>query len=467
MGNILLIDFGSTYTKVTVVDEYKEQIVGTEQSFTTVSTDVGEGLENALSKLKAKIGEMSFDKTFACSSAAGGLRMMASGLVPELTAKAAKMASLGAGAKLVKIFSYKLTNQDVEEIDKNPPEIFLLVGGTDGGNTDCIVHNATMIKTCKKDFPILISGNRNASTSCGELLENKETYICENVMPKIDEINIVPTQEKIREIFLKRIVHAKGLTKTESLLSEIVMPTPVAVMNAIKLLGTGIEGEKDYKGVGELLAIDVGGATTDVYSVGYGTPKSANVMYKGLPEPFIKRTVEGDLGMRYSAVGVAEAVGKEWLCKVGELEQEQLDEMLTSLVGNEGFLPMDENFQKLDFALCCGAIHIGVMRHVGTLETVYTSSGMAFVQEGKDLSDVENVIFTGGALIHGKHQQKMVEFTAASVETKENQNPFVPKPLKPTNPKAIIDKKYILASMGLLSGYNPKLALSLIKKELF
>ncbi len=463
MANILLIDFGSTYTKVTVVDDVLETIVATAQSFTTVLTDVGEGLENALSKLTKSTGLLQFDKTLACSSAAGGLRMMASGLVPELTAKAAKLASLGAGAKLVKVFSYQLTEQDIEEIDQNPPEIFLLVGGTDGGNTDCIIHNATMLNTSKKDFPILISGNRNASTKCRDILGQKETYICENVMPKIDEINITPTQEKIREIFLKRIVHAKGLTKTEALLSDIVMPTPVAVMSAIKLLGTGIEREQDYKGVGELIAIDVGGATTDVFSVGYGTPKSANVMYKGLPEPYIKRTVEGDLGMRYSAQGVAEAVGEQWLCDVAEIDPTKLDTMLCSLVGNEGYLPDEQDFEKLDFALCCGAIHIGVLRHVGTLETVYTSSGMAFVQEGKDLSDVETVIFTGGALIHGKHQDRMVAFAAADVQ----QNPLLKKHLKPNNPKALIDKNYILASMGLLSRHNPKLALTLMKKELF
>lgn len=104
MKPILLIDFGSTYTKVTAVDVDGEALLGAAAAYTTVETDVTQGLENALAELRKKTGPLSFADRFACSSAAGGLRMIASGLVPELTAEAAKQASLGAGAKVLKTF---------------------------------------------------------------------------------------------------------------------------------------------------------------------------------------------------------------------------------------------------------------------------------------------------------------------------------------------------------------------------
>ncbi|MBP1744843.1 MAG: mutL [Firmicutes bacterium] len=118
MKPVLLIDFGSTYTKVTAVDLDSEQLLGTASSYTTVQTDINEGLSNAIKLLEEKTGKLDFAERFACSSAAGGLRMITSGLVPELTAEAAKVASLGAGAKIIKVFSFQLTEDDIEEKGK-------------------------------------------------------------------------------------------------------------------------------------------------------------------------------------------------------------------------------------------------------------------------------------------------------------------------------------------------------------
>ena len=111
MKPVLLIDFGSTYTKVTAVDVESETLLGTASSYTTVQTDIGEGLQNALDILEQKTGKLNFAERYACSSAAGGLRMITSGLVPELTAEAAKQASLGAGAKVIRVYSYELTKK--------------------------------------------------------------------------------------------------------------------------------------------------------------------------------------------------------------------------------------------------------------------------------------------------------------------------------------------------------------------
>ena len=78
------------------------------------------------------------------------------------------------------------------------------------------------------------------------------------------------------------------------------------MLAAMTLLADGLAGEP---GIGELLAVDLGGATTDVYSIASGMPKQLDTVYKGLPEPYAKRTVEGDIGMRYSIHGILEAAG--------------------------------------------------------------------------------------------------------------------------------------------------------------
>ena len=232
MKPVLLIDFGSTYTKVTAVDVEGESVLGTAQSFTTIQTDINEGLHNALAILEEKTGKLSFTETYACSSAAGGLRMVTSGLVPELTGEAAKMASLGAGAKVVGIYAFQLTEDDLEEIARLKPDIFLLVGGTDGGNTECILHNAKMLASMKPEFPIVVAGNRTASRECQRILEGCEVYVCPNVMPKFGVLKIEETQKQIRQIFLNRIVQAKGLSVAAELLDDIMMPTPSAVLQA-------------------------------------------------------------------------------------------------------------------------------------------------------------------------------------------------------------------------------------------
>lgn len=136
MRPVLLIDFGSTYTKLTAVDLDGEALLGTAAAYTTVQTDISDGLREGLARLEERTGKLDYLQTYACSSAAGGLRMIASGLVPELTSEAAKLASLGAGAKIVGLYSFELTEDDLEDIQAARPDIFLLVGGTDGGNQE-------------------------------------------------------------------------------------------------------------------------------------------------------------------------------------------------------------------------------------------------------------------------------------------------------------------------------------------
>jgi uncharacterized protein (TIGR01319 family) len=457
MEAILLIDFGSTNTKVTAVDPVGKTLLGTAAAYTTVETDIGEGLAEALELLQKAAGPLTFTKRFACSSAAGGLRMIAGGLVPALTAEAARLAALGAGAKIVGLYSYELTGEDIAEIARIKPDIFLLTGGVDGGNKECIIHNAKMLAGLGTPgpFPVLIAGNRSASAECAELLAGWNIIRCPNVLPRLGTLNIEPAQAEIRRLFLERIIQARGLSREQALISGILMPTPSAVKRALELLSAGTEGEA---GLGELAAVDLGGATTDVYSVATGMPR-ANVILKGIPELFSKRTVEGDIGMRYSAGGVLEAAGAEKLAALSGITAADIPGMVHALAANPGLLPVTEESARLDFALAAAAVETAVERHAGTIEEVYTPVGPAYVQTGKDLTAVERLILTGGAVIHNPEAKKIARYALFNKANAAS--------LRPSEGAAVfIDTSYILAAMGLLAETWPDVAVSIMKKEI-
>ena len=456
MKAVLLIDFGSTMTKVTAVDVDTEEILGTSQSYTTIETDIINGLNNAVALLKEKIGDVTFVEQYACSSAAGGLRMVAIGLVPELTAKAARQASLGAGAKVIKTYSYELTESDLAEIDKINPDICLLTGGTDGGNKENIVFNANMLARSQGKFPIIIAGNRNCADTCQEILKDKQTYVCENVMPRLDIPNVGPVQAKIREIFLEQIVKAKGLSNAEALVGDILMPTPSAMLTSMKLLA---KGTKTEEGIGDLVGVDLGGATTDIYSMSFGLPTMGMTALKGLREEYAKRTVEGDIGMRYSIHGIVDAAGIARVSELSGIDEDRCAELVDYLSVHTDVVPGDdEELERLDFALASLAIETAVTRHAGRLEQFYSPMGISYMQTGKDLTAVKNVIVTGGALIHTKR--------TGAIAAHAQFSPMDAMSLKPKEAEVWVDRKYILAAMGLLSTVYPDTALRIMKREL-
>ena len=456
MKAVLLIDFGSTMTKVTAVDVETEEILGTSQSYTTIETDIINGLNNAVKLLKEKIGDVTFVEQYACSSAAGGLRMVAIGLVPELTAKAARQASLGAGAKVIKTYSYELTESDLTEIDEINPDICLLTGGTDGGNKENIVFNAKMLARSKGKFPIIIAGNRNCADTCKEILKEKQTHVCENVMPRLDIPNVGPVQAKIREIFLEQIVKAKGLSNAEALVGDILMPTPSAMLTAMKLLA---KGTKTEEGIGDLVGVDLGGATTDIYSMSFGLPTTGMCSLKGLREEYAKRTVEGDIGMRYSIHGIVDAAGIDRVSELSGLDEDRCRELVDYLSVHTDVVPGDDDeLERLDYALASLAIETAVTRHAGRLEQFYSPMGISYMQTGKDLTAVKIVIVTGGALIHTKR--------TGAIAAHAQFSPLDAMSLKPKEAEVLVDRKYILAAMGLLSTVYPDTALRIMKREL-
>jgi uncharacterized protein (TIGR01319 family) len=163
------------------------------------------------------------------------------------------------------------------------------------------------------------------------------------------------------------------------------MPTPLAVLKAAKLLSEGYGGE----GAGELVVIDPGGATTDVHSITEGRPAKGNVVVKGLPEPYVKRTVEGDLGVRYNITNVLEILKTRSPAGVGAGVSTR--EFLST-----DKLPRTDSEFDFDQLLASVCVEIAMERHAGVIEEVCGPAGEMFVQRGKDLTRVESVVGTGG-----------------------------------------------------------------------
>ncbi|MDD7317321.1 MAG: methylaspartate mutase accessory protein GlmL [Prevotella sp.] len=456
--NYLTVDFGSTYTKVTAIDSALEKVVGTASAFTTIDTDVMEGLKNALQRLEETIGEFKYDKLLCCSSAAGGLKMVALGLVPELTAKAAKMAASSAGAKVVKTYSFEISQAEQQEIHDINPDLVLLCGGTDGGNKDVIIANAKRLCEVKRNFAIIAAGNKSASYELAEIFKSygRECVITENVMPQFNKINILPAKQKIKELFISRIIDAKGLSKVQEMCENQIVPTPLAVLTGCELLS---KGHGMDAGIGDLMAVDLGGATTDVYSMSDGTPTIENVLVKGLPEPYSKRSVEGDLGMRYSLTSLADELNMEVFAHEIGVEQKKVEEWIARCSSQPSTLPSCAEEAKIEQGLARNAVRIAVERHCGYFEPAYTPLGQIFTLTGKDLTQVPYVVGIGGSIKNSDNPEcilKGAESTASADMMYA----------KPKNPKYMLDSKYIFASMGLLSTVEPKLALKILKEEI-
>lgn len=462
----LLIDFGSTYTKITAVDLDNEDIVGWAQAHTTVDTDITVGLHKALLDLENTSGIRAgvFEAKYGCSSAAGGLKMAAIGLVPELTLEAARRAALGAGAKVVCGYGFEIDEDIVSEIEQADCDIILLSGGTDGGDRKTILHNAEVLAGSGIGCPVLVAGNRTATRRVRAILEKggKIVYTSKNVLPSLDTVDIEPAQNIIRDIFIDHIIKAKGLEKAQSFIGKKIIPTPKASMQAASLLSEGTDGEP---GIGSILVIEIGGATTNIHSVADNTPMTPQTLIRGLPEPKLKRTVEGDLGIRYNAHTIFELAGEETLqAGLNSMISARSDEVpdIGKYVGkvhsNVEHVPSSEGEYVLDTVLAKTAASMAVERHAGIVRQEYSAAGEATVQYGKNLLDVQNILGTGGIFKHGRSPERILRAGLF-----DEQKPWS---LKPRAPRAYIDSHYILYGIGLLSQDFPAQALRIAKKFL-
>ncbi|HWO41986.1 MAG TPA: glutamate mutase L, partial [Candidatus Eisenbacteria bacterium] len=388
----------------------------------------------------------------ASSSAAGGLRLAVIGLVPGLTVEAGNLAALGAGAKVVGAWSFKLDDSAVREIASSRPDMVLLAGGTDGGDRATLLHNARALAAASITVPFVLAGNRFAAEEAAEILlrGGKETRVVPNVMPRYGELTVDGAREAIRGIFMERITAAKGLERIAEVVPAIV-PTPMAVLQGALL---GAKSRPDEQDGGGLLVVDVGGATTDVHSVGYGTPQGPKLAEQGLPEPFAKRTVEGDLGIRFNARTLLDRAGIENFEKgfrasfsaIG-LSREDILRYADAVTRETGFLPKQAWQVALDAELARTAVDIAIERHVGKKERIVAREGESWIYYGKDLTEAKTIIGTGGVFVHNPHAAHILSGKA------ERERYEV---LRPRRARLFVDVSYTLYAAGLLSHSHPE-----------
>lgn len=442
-----LFDVGSTFTKGCLVDTDQEVILARANAMTTAESDIAIGIEAVKAKMKPSLDQVKIDQTLICSSAKGGLKMVAVGLVPDLTLKAATLACYSAGAKVIKSFAFELNQSELEEIRSSECDILLLCGGTDGGNTAVVKHNAAMIASLPASFPVIYAGNKACVDDVKAMFEKThfEFEVCDNVMPSYGIIQVDSCRERIRALFLKTIIKAKGLSELSTLIDDLVLPTPSSVMAALTLLS---HGTKTEAGWGDLMAIDIGGATTDVYSMNSKFIIKDQAGYKGLREPLEKRSVEGDLGVRYSAAHVA----------AHKQEDPLYDDAMTAYLDQIHLDPHGVMDVKLDSILAGWCAQMASQRHAGKLETAYSPMGVSTYQSGKDLTQVKTIIGIGGPLIHALDPVSILNNALWSEKA--------PEILLPEKLNVYLDSAYVISCLGLLANRHPDVVLRLLKKTL-
>lgn len=394
------VDIGSTWTKAALFEiEGDNNLRLLNQAVTPTTTHhLAEGfftclhhlLEVANARPLLRRGDVTLKYS---SSAKGGLAVAAMGLVPAITLEAAKVTAHSAGAKIAQYYAYTLTPYDIRELEASPPDILLFAGGTDGGETRYGLNNARLLATSELDCAIVYAGNRDIQYEVQQLLAHKQLTVVDNILPELDSPNPLPARQAICDIFLSRIVKGKGLDVIVDETGETPMPTPWTVFELVKLMSQHDDAWQSF------MLIDMGGATTDVYSACANTLSPDTVLH-GLPEPFVKRTVEGDLGMRVSAA----VVGESTRALIDSLFAMQPDlhaafyRYLNKLAACPDSLPTSPEEHRFDALLAGLCVAYASERHAGTKKTVATSAGTVDLQIGRDLTPVRKVVGSGGWL---------------------------------------------------------------------
>ena len=452
--DVLVAEIGSTTTVVNAFDHLESDnpvFLGQGQAPTSVKEgDVNIGLQAAIEDMKKNLHieneKLEYTNMLATSSAAGGLRMTVHGLVYDMTVKAAKEAALGAGANIHLITAGKLSKVDMIKLDRIKPNIILIAGGVDYGERETALYNSELIAASDLNIPVIYAGNIAVADDVKLIFEayskEKNLHIVPNVYPKIDILNIEPTREVIQDIFEKHITEAKGMEKIREMVNGPIIPTPGAVMKASKIL-------KDE--IGDLVTIDVGGATTDIHSVTEGTEKVNKILVE--PEPVAKRTVEGDLGVFINKKNIVDLIKIEKLEKELNMTPEDIEKFTNSDIA----IPETEEHKRFIERLTKEAVIVSINRHAGGYRTYFggKSDTLAF---GKDLTAVKWIIGTGGALTRLTAREEILN----SISQFNRADKLLPT----AEAKILIDNDYIMASLGVLSSLNKEAAIKLLLKSL-
>ncbi|MFC4071606.1 glutamate mutase L [Actinoplanes subglobosus] len=397
MTTAVCVDVGSTYTKAAKIDLNGAELVHRAEVPTTSSSDVLEGLDAAV----AAVG--GGDELYVCSSAGGGLRLAVIGYEQLVTAEAGHRVGLSAGAQVVHVAAGPMTGPDLTRLRAARPDVLLLAGGTDGGDAETLLHNARRLAAARIRLPVVLAGNLEVRDEAHTILTGRGVPVTAtaNVLPRIGVLDPLPARSAIRDVFLRHVIGGKRLSKGRRFARLVRAATPDAVL-------AGVEALADLTGYG-ILVVDVGGATTDVYSALVPDAEAETGPRRDVAGTLWRsRTVEGDLGVAVGAGGTRTAAVAEKL-------------------------PVPTG----DRQLAATAAVIAMRRHArGRL----------------GLRDVRLVIGSGGVLRHGGGDDVLKAVLA------DFGGGWAP----PERARSLVDEQYILAAAGLLAADHPEVVSRLL-----
>jgi uncharacterized protein (TIGR01319 family) len=399
MSAIACVDIGSTFTKAALVGLPDGDLLATAQSPTTPD-DVVRGVLAATDGWDAPV--------LACSSAGGGLRLAVVGYEELISAEAGHRAALSAGARVVHVAAGRLDDAALDRLAAVAPDVVLLVGGTDGGEASVLLHNAHALAGTERSVPIVLAGNAAVRDEVAAVLRAGGLPVTEadNVLPDIGLLEPESARAAIRAVFLEHVIGGSRLSTDPRLQQWVRAVTPDAVLEGVGVLArTAAE-----RGV---VVLDVGGATTDVYSVPDPDAEQATLGREAVGVPARRRTVEGDLGVSASAGDLRRAARAEGLADPG-------DDPL---------------------ALGEAAATVALRRHLRA-EAAYGPGGASARAAGL-------VVLSGGVFRHADDVDAAVARIAADAGGAGSVL---------AGSDVVVDRQYVLAAAGLLAAEHPAAA---------
>ena len=442
MSSYVCVDFGSTFTKASLVDLTEGRIVASASHPTTIAADVLDGYAECLADLVAQDARAETAQVLACSSAGGGLRIAVLGNEELVTAEAGRRVALSSGGKVVAVvpLASRVPESALERtLGHTRPDVVLLTGGTDGGNAESLVTGARALVDAGWTGPVVVAGSVDTREEVAAILSRLPHVIADNVVPRIGVLAPESARAAIREMFLEHVIGGKHLSASDDFRWMVRGATPDVVLAGVELLARGLD--ENRPGAGDVVVVDVGGATTDVHSVVALDPEEAGLSREVVAVTPVTRTVEGDLGMRWSALSTVEAAGLAELAAPASVRHDQPD-----------YLPEDDREADIDEQIARAAVDLALKRHCGRSQVVVSPEGRVVERTGKDLREIDLLIGSGGVLRNGRDGVSE-RVLAGSIGPDAEGGWQLPRA-----PRVVVDHDYALCAIGLLAGPDPEAA---------
>lgn len=434
----ICVDFGSTFTKAALVDVARGELLATTQHRTTLPGPTGEGdvldgYDACVAVLESGHPGAREARTLACSSAGGGLRIAVLGNEALVTAEAGRRVALSSGGKVVAVLSSDRAPGDLAAVlAQDTPDVLLLTGGTDGGDRAALLTAARDVVACGWRGPVVVAGNEEARDEAGAILGDVPHLVADNVVPRIGVLAPESARHAIRETFLAHVIGGKHLSSRSDFAAMVLGATPDVVLTGVELLAAELGSSTPGGGV---VVVDIGGATTDVHSVVMLDPEEAGLSREVVAVSPVTRTVEGDLGMRWSAATTAQAAAEAGLDVPPDAVRRAAD---------PAYLPEDDAGRAGDQALATAAAVLAVRRHAGRSRVVLSPEGRVVERTGKDLRAVDLLVGSGGVLRAADQDAAVRVLGVATGHDPEGWQ-------LPERPRIVVDSDYVLATVGLLA----------------